>query len=162
MPCRYAAQTKTPVIKTCPTCGKELRLKPSQGMRIFCSKLCNGIGKTKWPLERIHNGRHARKDRWGYVMLWEPTHPNRSYKGWQPEHRLVVEKVLGRYLTPIEQVDHINGVKDDNRPENLQVLDARSHSTKTMNDLWNGIRSQTAAIKDELAQYRERYGPLAQ
>src|SRR5664280_33785 len=44
------------------------------------------------------------------------------------EHRWVVERQLGRRLLRSEQVHHINGVKYDNRPENLQVLSPTAHS----------------------------------
>lgn len=122
---------------------------PSQDHIPTCSRLCHSLSRIKRPLDRIHNGRPAKADAAGYVYLWEPDHPSKTYKGWQPEHRLVVEKKLGRYLTSDEQVDHINGIKNDNRPENLQVLTIHEHSSKTSLTSWN-----------ELREYRKRYGRL--
>jgi hypothetical protein len=53
-------------------------------------------------------------------------------------------------------VHHINGIKDDNRLENLAVLDAQEHRLLTAAE----IKARRSAEAGELAEYRRRYGPL--
>lgn len=55
----------------------------------------------------------------GYVLVYLPEHPGKDCRGYFREHRLVMEKHLGRYLDKKEVIHHINGIKDDNRIENL-------------------------------------------
>lgn len=68
------------------------------------------------------------KDR-GYVFIHSPDHPFKN-KNYVPEHRLIMEKYLGRYLRPEEVVHHINEVTDDNRIENLMLFKNDAEHTK--------------------------------
>lgn len=87
----------------------------------------SGPGHPEWKGGRIYS-----KD--GYVMVWSPDHPTtHKTKKYVLEHRLVMEKHLGRYLTRLEVVHHKNGVKDDNRIENLQLFETNGkHLEETL------------------------------
>lgn len=62
----------------------------------------------------------------GYVYLHLPDHPKCDSRGYVAEHTVVLEKKLKRYLTKEECVHHLNGIKNDNAPENLVLCASNS------------------------------------
>ena len=63
----------------------------------------------------------------GYMVVYAPNHPNCNSKGYVREARLIAERTLGRLLKKDEHTHHINGIKDDNREENIQVMGINEH-----------------------------------
>lgn len=97
----------------------------------------NGISRPAWretapdahPMARRtegelnpqwRGGRTLDKD--GYVLLWMPGHPEANRHNQVREHRIVMARMIGRPLTREEVVHHRNDVRDDNRPENLELF----------------------------------------
>jgi hypothetical protein len=70
----------------------------------------------------------------GYVYAYSPNHPY-AHKNYVFEHRLVMEKKIGRYLKPKEVVHHINGDVKDNRIENLQLFENNAKHMKHHTEL---------------------------
>lgn len=82
-----------------------------------------------------------RKNPRGYILVWNPNHPDCDGQGYILEHRLVLEKKLGRRLKRKEVGHHINGIRHDNRPENLSLFKNREeHSRYERNLKLMGVR----------------------
>jgi len=102
----------------CIDCGKERWVKLYQGIPI--SPRCIDCSKGHWKggIKRAHGYVHIRltPDNFFYEM---------TDKGdYVREHRLVMAKCLNRHLLDWEIVHHKNGIKDDNRIENLELVTA--------------------------------------
>ncbi len=88
-----------------------------------CRDYCRSLVGEKNP-----NWKGGRwKSKQGYIYIKKPEHPNATSIGYVAEHRLVMEKKIGRYLTFDEEVHHRNGIKDDNRIKNLEIVMKNAH-----------------------------------
>jgi hypothetical protein len=63
----------------------------------------------------------------GYIWIYYPSHQCANNGGFVREHRYVVEKYLGRYLTKDEIIHHIDGNKSNNNKENLKITSYFKH-----------------------------------
>lgn len=91
----------------------------------------------------------------GYVMRKAPYHPYANSRGYVPEHRLVMENQINRYLVPRKElVHHINGVRDDNRIENLQLTNPKDHARGHIGSRNKNGRFICASPEFERIKYR--------
>jgi hypothetical protein len=114
----------------CEICGKEFpfRSHGTQGIERTCSKKCGYILRRsmKGELNPAWKGGTRKRDD-GYIEIYSPNHPYKNKTNQVMQHRLVMEKYLGCFLSPKLIVHHINEVRDDNRIENLMVVTKKQH-----------------------------------
>lgn len=109
---------KRTIPRTCEQCGTHFlanKYQVAKGHGRCCSKSC-------YAKQQVENPKYRYSDKDGYVMV-----PGKGQLRLR-EHRVIAETMLGRPLRADEVVHHINGVRDDNRPENLKVMSRSAHS----------------------------------
>jgi len=117
-------------IKKCEICGKEfttnkgIMTKPHQK---YCSIKCAGVG-DRGEKHPFWNG--GVKIQGGYSSIYQK--PGEYHL----EHRMIMEKSIGRKLEDSEIVHHINGDIEDNRIENLGLMTRGEHTS--LHQPWKG------------------------
>jgi hypothetical protein len=102
-------------------CGE---LIPSITRRGYPARFKNGHGQ-KGKLHR--NWKGGRYEHKGYVYILKPDHPQADNTGYIPEHRWIYEQYYNVCILPWIEIHHINGVKNDNRIENIITVDRKQH-----------------------------------
>jgi len=96
-------------------------LSPSKSIPKYIKGHQQYGNKRGWKGGVLHNN--------GYVYIYSPNHPNKNKMGfgYVKRSRLVMERHLGRILSRSEFVHHKNGVRDDDRIENLELTNLSKH-----------------------------------
>lgn len=134
----------------------DLSTKPKTKWRCKCdcgnekfiqvSKLINGHTKSCGCLvkelaqnragEKHYSWKGGRlKTNYGYILLLKKDHPNARKNGRIFEHVFVMSEYLGRPLKKNETVHHKNGIKDDNRIENLELWTGNHSNGQRVDDM---------------------------
>lgn len=110
------------VIAKCPDCNFIRLVRLSNYKRSNETGLCLSCANL-----RMGRGNSGHKHE-GYVFIKQTGHPRATREGFVKRAVLVFEGVIGRKLSRQEHLHHINGVRDDDRPENLVIMTNSEHA----------------------------------
>lgn len=151
--------------KNCIYCGKEIVVKPARMERTkFCSRACLGASKVGQPFAEATqfkkgnlppNYREGNYTSKGYDYLRMPTHPRANVNGYVLKHILAWEAANSRQVPEGYVIHHINGIRSDNRPENLLAMPKRNHSPAlNIKQIQSRLRQVEAELRRLKAQLR--------
>jgi hypothetical protein len=152
--CKNDFQRVSRVNLTCAHCGvgfkrrkRDIDYWDQKGTKNrFCSRNC----ASDFSLGKRLSGRPGKSVTGrGYINIYVPEHPNATSSGYVPEHRLVMEKRLGRSLDSQETVHHKNGIPDDNRLENLELWSKDHPAGQRASDLVRWAKEFVAKYGNE-------------
>lgn len=125
--------------KTCDYCGKLILVKRSELNRKahFCDKECFAKWAVKENTPMWRGGKSIMANTGHLAVMTEDFYinddKNRRHRKYRPEHRILIEKYLGRKLVKNgEPVWHLNGIPTDNRLSNLYVFSCRGNMMKAL------------------------------
>ena len=149
----------------CPKCSMGRWIKESHtnrenftGLCLTCSskrisklnkEINSGCNSTSWSGGRMMNGSEYI---WVQISKDSPYYPMAHNRRYIPEHRLIMAQHLGRCLTGNEIVHHINGIKTDNRIENLALARSnKEHFTAPFIEL-QSLRTRISSLESRNTQ----------
>lgn len=114
----------------CEGCGKQrwvmlVKGLPRNTICLSCACRINMTGRKGNRANGWNGGQYRSIE--DYILILKPEHPKAWRSGYIKRARLVLEEKLGRYLLNGCEPHHINGVRDDDRPENLMELYHNEH-----------------------------------
>lgn len=86
----------------------------------------------------------------GYVYVYNPEYHRANKNGYVSEHILNWEKAYQRKIPKGYLVHHLNGIKDDNRPENLIIMRKGEHTNQT-----EPYKKRIRELELEIAQLKQ-------
>ena len=104
-------------------CSTDTVLNRLRKYGVQTRKYGDWVGK----MEKCPNWRGGRYNHKGYILVRVPNHPRASNNGYVREHILVWEKYHKKSLLKGWTIHHLNGIRDDNRIENLEAMSSRKH-----------------------------------
>jgi len=95
------------------------------------------------------NWKGGKRNNHGYIQAYAPLHPRAVNNRYVMEHILVWEQANGESLPKDWVVHHLNGVRNDNRIENLFALPYRKHHNGLVN---KALQQRIRELEDLLAK----------
>ena len=140
------------VWSACIDCGRErwVELRKGKPANARCGACAGKIKMAIRDTTREHNPNWKggiRVHPMGYIVIRQPEHPFAYSNGYVPCSRLVLEKKLGRYLREGYIPHHRNGIKTDDRPENLEEQVGNEHHSNHANSRRRDARGRFKASR---------------